>query len=323
MDNKTIRINTLRIIFSIVCFSILTNCTEKKSQTQLLENPLVTEIPNARRVDDIRKELLNSQGKQVLVVAHRGDWRHAPENSIQAIKNCIDMGVDMVEIDVRMTKDSVLVLMHDKSIDRTTTGKGEIKDLSWEYLQTLQLRDGIWHETPHKIPTLEEALLVAKGKILINLDKSYPIFSQCYDVAKRTGTLDQIVIKGAKTIEQVEIEFGQYLDKVLFMPIVRLAEPKANSIVDGYLKKRMPVAFEFTAPYDTLEFIDRFAELRQYGSSVWVNSLWSHHNGGHDDEKAALDISVYDWYLENEINIIQTDRPKLLLQYLRSKDLHK
>ena len=78
----------------------------------------------------IQKKITNlkdSKNNQVIVVAHRGDWRNAPENSLQAIQNCIDMGVDMVEIDIRETKDCHLVLMHDKTLDRTTNGKGEIK----------------------------------------------------------------------------------------------------------------------------------------------------------------------------------------------------
>ena len=60
----------------------------------------------------------------MLVVSHRADWRNAPENSLQGIRNCIDMGVDMVEIDLKKTKDGHLVVMHDKTINRTMTGKG-------------------------------------------------------------------------------------------------------------------------------------------------------------------------------------------------------
>ena len=74
------------------------------------------------------KEILKNFNKpakeNVMVVSHRGDWRNAPENSIQAFQNCIDMGVDMVELDLKKTKDGVLVLMHDKKIDRTMNGKG-------------------------------------------------------------------------------------------------------------------------------------------------------------------------------------------------------
>ena len=87
--------------------------------------------------------LEDSKNKDVIVVAHRGDWRNAPENSMQAIKNCIDMGVDMVEIDVRETKDGELVLMHDLTIDRTTNAKGFVKDWTLDSLKTLKLIDGL------------------------------------------------------------------------------------------------------------------------------------------------------------------------------------
>ena len=274
-------------------------------------------------MDSLIANLKNSHNNQVIVVAHRGDWRNAPENSLQAIQNCIDMGVDMVEIDVRQTKDGQLVLMHDNTIDRTTTGTGKVSEVTWEYLQTLQLKDGIGHSTPHKIPTLEEALNLCKGKILVNLDKSYDIFDKCYEVMEKTATVDQVVIKGNIPYDQVEQEFGQYLDKVFFMPIVRLDHPDARSVINDYLQEDIPVAFEFTVPQDTISIIQDFESIRQKGASVWVNSLWPQHNGGHDDEKAALDPTTYDWIIENHIDMIQTDRPKILIDYLKSKNLHR
>ncbi|WP_420320121.1 glycerophosphodiester phosphodiesterase family protein [Flagellimonas sp.] len=265
--------------------------------------------------------LKNSRNKEIMVVAHRGDWRNAPENSIQAIQNCIDMGVDMVEIDIRETKDGHLVLMHDETIDRTTNGKGRVKDWTLDSLRTLQLKDGLGVPTPHKIPTLQEALMTTKDKILVNLDKSYTIFDKCFQIIKLTGTLDQVIIKGTKTREQVEAEFGTYLDKVYFMPIVRLGQ-NSQPVVDDYLKNRKPVAFEFIVPNDTTGLDIYFNEIRQKGVGVWVNSLWPKLSGGHDDEKAAIDIDTYQWYIDNNIDIIQTDRPELLLNFLRSKNLH-
>ena len=76
------------------------------------------------RIAEIRENLLGNYSDRVLVVSHRADWRNAPENSLQGIQNCIDMGVDMVEIDLKKTKDGHLVVMHDKTINRTMTGKG-------------------------------------------------------------------------------------------------------------------------------------------------------------------------------------------------------
>ncbi|MEX0312639.1 MAG: glycerophosphodiester phosphodiesterase family protein [Allomuricauda sp.] len=265
--------------------------------------------------------LRNSMNNEIMVVVHRGDWRNAPENSLQAIQNCIDMGADMVEIDVRETKDGHLVLMHDETIDRTTTGKGFIGDWTLDSLRTLQLKDGLGVPTPHKIPTLEEALRTTKDKILVNLDKSYSIFDKCFQIVQLTETLDQVIIKGAKTREEVEEEFGTFLDKVYFMPIIRFKQG-SNLIVDDYVTHRKPVAFEFIIPNDTVGLGSYFKEIRKKGASVWVNSLWPRLSGGHDDEKAAMDITTYQWYIDNNVDIIQTDRPKLLLDFLRSKNLH-
>lgn len=138
-----------------------------------------------------------------------------------------------------------------------------------------------------------------------------------------TGTQNQVVIKGAIPYHQVKEEFGDYLDKVFFMPIVRLNNPDAKKVIEEYLKEDVPIAFEFTVPQDTISIIQDFDDIREKGASVWVNSLWPPHNGGHDDEKAALDPSVYDWFIENHIDMIQTDRPQILLEYLRSKNLHR
>ena len=308
----------------IVLIGILGACRQERTTVTKYEEEAFFEkkMEKSVSIDDLITNLEDSQNNEVIVVAHRGDWRNAPENSLQAIENCIKMGVDMVEIDVRETKDGQLILMHDETIDRTTTGTGRVTDVTWEYLQTLHLRDGIGHETPHKIPTLKEALQLCKGKILVNLDKSYPIFDKCFKIVEETGTQQQVVIKGAIPYEQLKEEFGTYLGRVFFMPIVRLNNAESRTIVDDYLTRLKPVAFEFTVPQDTIRMIEYFDDIRVKGSSVWVNSLWPRHNGGHDDEKAALNPSVYDWFIDNHIDIIQTDRPQLLLDYLRKKNLH-
>ncbi|WP_434036342.1 glycerophosphodiester phosphodiesterase family protein [Formosa sp. 4Alg 33] len=303
----------------VLSFSCKKNDSTLSKDNEILEK---TVISDTSKIKKLINNLEDSHNNEIMVVAHRGDWRNAPENSLQAIQNCIDMGVDMVEIDVRKTKDGQLVLMHDTSIDRTTNGKGYVNEWTLDSLRALKLLDGLSVPTEHKIPTLEEALLLCKGKILVNLDKSYEIFDQCFEIAKKTQTLNQVVIKGNKTKSEVEKEFGEYLDQVFFMPIVRLSDSDADNTIDEYLELEIPIAFEFTVPQDTISIIDRFKSIREKGAGVWVNSLWSQHNGGHDDEKAALDSSVYDWFVNNNIDMIQTDRPALLLEYLRDKGLH-
>lgn len=268
------------------------------------------------------QNLEDSEDDQIIIIAHRGDWRNTPENSLQAIQNCIDMGVDIVEIDIRETKDGELILMHDYSINRTTNGKGSVKNWTLDSLKTLRLKDGLGVMTAHQIPTLEEALLLAKGKILINLDKSYSIFDKCYEIIKKTATKNQVIIKGSKTRTEVESEFGEYLEEVYFMPVIQLASSDAQNTINDYMDNRLPIAIEFIIPHDSLVSITQFDDLRSRGTSIWVNALWEPLNGGHDDEKAALNPEIYDWYIENHIDMIQTDRPQLLIEYLREKGLH-
>ncbi len=280
---------------------------------------------NQLPVDKIANELKNPSSKKVLVAVHRADWRNFPENSIEGIKSAIEMGVDMVEIDVSKTKDGKLVLMHDKTIDRTTTGKGNVSDWTLDSLKTLFLRSGHGQPSRFKIPTLEEAMLTAKGKVLVNLDKCYDYFPEAYKILMETNTIGQTVIKAQKPYETVNKEFGAYLDKVIFMPIIDLDKPDAAKLVDGYLKNYKPVAFEFIFKKEESATPEILNKVTKNGSKVWINSLWASLNGGHDDDLAVQKDkdSTYGWILSKKATIIQTDRPILLLNYLKEKKLHK
>ena len=297
-------INNVRSL--ILCF-VCTIATAQKNTTieQLIEN------------------LTDSKNKEIMVVAHRGDWRNAPENSLQAIQFCIDMGVDMVEIDIQMTLDGHLVLMHDKSIDRTTNKKGKVKEMTLAQLKKAKLTDGLGRPTPNQIPTLEEAMLVAKGKILVNLDKAYPIIKECYPILKKTKTLDHVVFKGEASRIEVEKYLGSMLEEIHYMPQIKQKNPKGKAILDDFLENGTPVAFAFGLPKEDKALQKKFKDIRQQGVSIWLNSLWPRHNAGHNDEKAIVNPKVYDWYIDNNVDIIQTDRPGFLIEYLRKKGLHR
>lgn len=283
---------------------------------------LIIAIPFAQGQKDrailIREKLLNPNTEEVLVVAHRGDWRYAPENSLAAIENSIRMGVDIVELDVAKTKDGQLILMHDKKIDRTTTGKGNVEDWTLDSLKNLKLRNGCNIRTKHTIPTLEEALLLAKGRILVNLDKAYPIFDEVYEVLERTGTTDLVIMKGRTPVAQLQQEFGKYLDKVIFMPIVDLDKPDAMKQIQDYMKHVKPVAFELLYASDDNPAPKKVAEMLKGKSLIWYNTLWSHMAGPHDDDEALENPDAsYGYLIRNlDARIIQTDRPGYLIEYL-------
>ncbi|HAH56442.1 MAG TPA: glycerophosphodiester phosphodiesterase [Flavobacterium sp.] len=281
---------------------------------------------NSQNVSSIIASLENPNGKDIIVAAHRGDWRNFPENSIEAMESAITMGVDMIEMDVAKTKDNQLIIMHDRTLNRTTTGKGLVSDWTLEEIRKMYLKNGAGIDTKYKIPTLEEALLVCKGKALVNLDKSYEFFDQAFDIAKKTSTTKQIVMKGYdKTVDQVMADFGTKLDTITFMPIINLdKQPNALKIIDDYQTKLKVKAFELVFSKDTSAVLKRFPQIKEKGSRIWVNSLWSSLNAGYEDDAAVKNKdSIYGWYVKTGVNMIQTDRPQLLLDYLRSKKLHK
>lgn len=275
-------------------------------------------------VQSLIRELRNTDRKEVLVVSHRGDWRNAPENSLLAFRNCIEMGVDMIEIDLKMTKDGHLILMHDKTINRTTDGKGLPSDYTLEEIRKFHLKNGLGRVTPHVIPTLEEVLNLCKGKILINIDKGYDYFKEAYALTEKTGTTQQVVIKSGYPLSKVRAENGDVLNKVIYMPIVSLDKPDAGQMIDEYLTIS-PVAIECCFQQVTPEALRLLQKIKASGTKIWINSLWSSLNAGHDDDRAVEEKQPdksWGWLINQGATLIQTDRPAELLKYLKEKKLH-
>lgn len=112
-----------------------------------------------------------------IIAGHRGGMVAGfPENSIATFENTLKHTPAFFEIDPRLTKDSVIVLMHDPALDRTTTGKGKLSDYTWEEVKELRLKDQGGKVTLHGIPTLSEVIEWARGKTILNLDhKDVPL----------------------------------------------------------------------------------------------------------------------------------------------------
>ena len=148
----------------------------------------------------------NQSKNNIYVAAHRGLSAKYPENTLEAFKAAIDAGVDQIETDVRCSKDGVLVLIHDETVDRTTDGTGFVKDKTYSELAVLEA-GAIKNVTGYKIPTLRELMELVKDHPTITLDielKVYPNENQekyAYEVCDKTlamideyGFTDRIVV---------------------------------------------------------------------------------------------------------------------------------
>lgn len=231
----------------------------------------------------------------------------------------------MVEIDLKKTKDGHLILMHDKTIDRTTTGKGKPEDYTLEELRKFRLKNGTNHRTAHTIPTFEEVMQLCKGKIMVNVDKGYDYFNEAYAILEKNGTTRQCIMKASLPYERVKAEHGDILQKMIFMPVVALDKEGAEDIIDGYMAHMKPMAYELVFSKDTPEIQRLIKKVRASGAKIFINSLWPELCGGHDDDRAVEQQQPdesWGWIIGQGAKLIQTDRPALLIEYLKEKGFH-
>lgn len=280
---------------------------------------------NQLRTDKIISEINNPNSKNVLVVVHRGDWRNHPENSLAAIQSAIDMKADVVEVDLKLTKDSILVLCHDQTIDRTTNGTGKVGDFTLDSLKSFKLKFADGTISDQTIPTLEEALLVAKDQIVVNLDHAYWLYDQALAVTEKLGVTNQILMKGASSKSVVEEKLAQYENNFMYMPIVNICTEPGKELFDSYISdENQPVAYEVCWPKMDDSVKQSMAQIIEKGSKLWVNTLWPSLNGGLCDEAAKDNPElIYGQIVELGATMVQTDRPALLIEYLRTQGLHE
>lgn len=295
----------------------------------------------ASRADAIAAQIHDPSSKYVVVACHRGDWRNYPENSIPAIESVIRMEADIVEIDVRRTADSVLVLCHDDNVRRTTNFsrvfKGEqgksakIAELTLAEIKSLSLKraHGVAVDTL-RMPTLREALLCTKDRICVNIDKGYDYYDEVLAITEELGVTDQVLIKSNKSIAEIQEHEAAYEHNMMYMPIVDIQKEKGKALFESYLEQGVvPLAYEVCwSSNETPEFAEACRKILDQGSKIWVNTIWASLCGGDgNDDDAAFQCSdpgkVYQQYMDAGVSMMQTDRPALLISWLKKHGRHK
>ena len=249
--------------------------------------------------------------EKVYIVAHRANTLKAimdfvPENSLEAIQIAIESGVvDMIEIDVRPTKDGVLVLMHDASINRTTNGGNRnVSSLTYEQLMQYDMKRDTRVSKGVKVPTLEQVFELCKGKMFINLDihnKNVPI-GQLAQLIIDHGMTDQVMIYSKK--EEL-IEYPTIDPNILIHPYVNnLAGASEYSSYFGAL------LFQYGLDYDKKSNIGFPAQMREAGYLTYTNIL------DHDSKLRKGDYTPLLTFIESETDFIQTDVAELVHDFL-------
>ena len=278
--------------------------------------------------DKLLRVLRNPRSNYVFVIAHRADWRNFPENSLEAIESAIKMGVDIVELDVHRTADGEIVICHDKTINRTTNGKGKISELTLDYIRSRNLRAGHNAVTRYKMPTLAEALDLCKGRVLINLDKAVNYYDQIMKMLVERNMADQVIMKSSKSPAAMKEFFSHHKQNMLYMPVVNYntkSWSKHELLFHDYLKTDLPfIAFEMCWDGTMPNEKKVFNKVLKSGKRLWINTLWGKlcggkENGYDDDAAVGNEDKIYGKILSYGTSMIQTDRPEMLIKYLESK----
>ncbi|MEO1245759.1 MAG: glycerophosphodiester phosphodiesterase family protein [Pseudomonadota bacterium] len=259
----------------------------------------------------------------VAVVAHRGCWQEAPENSYAAIDRCISLGVDMVEIDVRRTRDGHLAVIHDATLDRTTGARGRVEDrMLGEISQLrLKLRNGGSGSalSDQRIPELTELLRHYRGRIAFNLDvKDAFAYAATFAAVRAIGMLDEVLIKHVATPHDRRLLRMSQVPGVRLMPVVHESMGSLLELAGAYESLNL-VAYELV--FQSVAYLDSIAELsRRSERPLWVNTLKPSLSAGFYDGRASHDPDeVWGRLVRAGVDIIQTDRPAELIEYLDSK----
>ncbi len=232
--------------------------------------------------------LLSAQNRSVAVISHRGEHLHHPENTMPAFEEAVRVGADYFEVDVRTTSDGKLVLMHDAQVNRTTNGQGEVAKMTFDEIRALDAGGGA------KVPTFDEVLDYARGKINIYVDVKQVTAKELVQHIVDHGMADHVVIYSGRISKEI-----QDLDpRLKIMPeagqveqaqrIVDLLHPKVLAFDAGDFK---PEVIAVAKKANALIYVDRLGPADN--PQTWQEAI----DAGADG--------------------IQTDHPEELVKYLR------
>lgn len=245
------------------------------------------------------------------VVGHRAAGGElgvvAPENSLSAVRAAIAMGLDAIETDPRVTGDGVLVNLHDDTVDRTTNGSGKVAELTFAELSALALDSSEYAGdfSCERVPTIEDVLLTAKGKAYVLLDANKTDRVDLLVAAiQKTGTLDWAIFD---TDEVAKIDAALDLEPNL-LTMIRVASQAELDAELVHFAAHPPLVVELdSAPgYEAVA-----ASARAAGRRTMVNVF-----GLDLAAKLSGDPDVYAPVFEAPIDLVQTDRPDLVLRHL-------
>ncbi|MFD2909535.1 glycerophosphodiester phosphodiesterase family protein [Flavobacterium ardleyense] len=276
------------LAFIVFFLGVLSLTAQKKEHTIHFE-----------KNSDFRTFFSASSNFYPLVSAHRGGpTKGFPENCTATFANTIKYNAAVIETDIALTKDSVLVMMHDNTLDRTTTGTGNIGNYTYKELQSFYLKDTEGNVTTYKIETLDEVLQWGKGKVIYTLDVKRGVpFKMIVDAVARNKAENYSIIITYNANQAAEV--AQLAPNMLLSVSARGKEDVERMQQRGVKTENM-VAFvgtSFPKP-ETLVY------MKEQGITCISGTM-----GNLDKSAVANGDKIYLDLVKAGVMIISSDRP--------------
>ncbi|QDH81375.1 glycerophosphodiester phosphodiesterase family protein [Echinicola soli] len=289
--------NPLSVTFHLLLSMLVLGCGASTSTSEdlLVSNHYLT----FDEVADTRAFFTWNTDWRPMVSAHRGgSYPGYPENAIETFDYVLQHTPALIECDISMTKDSVLVMMHDNTVDRTTSGTGKVGDLTLEKLRSFHLDDASGKSTAFNVPTLREVLEWAKGKAVLTLDiKSNVPYELVLDEIGETASKPHVVLI---TYSLAAAKKLYSMDPELMLSVTLRNEKEWDRFVETGIPSENIIAFTGVA-----ERSAAFNEkLHQHGVCVILGTL-----GNLDQRAAARGDQLYKEFVNKGADILATDRP--------------
>jgi glycerophosphoryl diester phosphodiesterase len=240
-----------------------------------------------------------TQDRLPMVSAHRGGpYPGFPENAIETFQNVIKHTPSIIEFDVALSKDSVLVLMHDNTLERTTNGSGKVIDQTFNEIRKLRLVDNDGKETGYQVPTLEEALIWGKGKVLFTVDIKREVpFEMVVDAIKKHkaeayAAVITYSVDAAKKVHSLHPD--------LMLSVTIRNEEELKRFEDSGIPVEQWIAFTGTSERPS-EFNSKLHEMGVFTILGVLGNL--------DKSAMARGDQLYVDFVKKGADILATDRP--------------
>ncbi|MDR2954853.1 MAG: glycerophosphodiester phosphodiesterase family protein [Prevotella sp.] len=250
------------------------------------------------------------ENNPIIVTGHRGGREKGfPENSIEGFENVLSKIPAFFEIDPRLTKDGVIVLMHDETLDRTTTGKGKLSDYTWAELQDIRLKDSEGNVTPYKIPLLEDVIVWSKGKTIVNLDKKDVPMEMIVDLIKKHKAEKHVMLT-IHTGAQARYYYDRF-PGIMFSAFARNDKEYEDLSISGVPWKNM---IAYVGPTIDEKNIHIVKKLHSNGVRCMVSYAPTH-----DRKKTAEERKeAYREELKRKPDIIESDIPTEVWEVIKT-----